>query len=201
MISRLILASASPARLQTLRRAGVAVTAQISGVDESGVTSSTTAELVEGLSRLKAQAVHADTAHLGDRAIVGCDSLLDLDGEPIGKPGTPEAAASVWRRLSGRSGTLFTGHHLMVEQDGALVTRTATAATVVHFAVMADADIEAYVATGEPLDVAGAFTIDGYGAAFVRGIEGDPHNVVGISVPLLRDLLADAGVPWPSLWR
>lgn len=201
MIDRLTLASASPARLHTLQRAGVAVSVRVSGVDESSVTAEGTADLVAALARLKAEAVLDACAAEGDVAIVGCDSLLDLDGDPIGKPGTPDAAASVWRRLRGRSGTLLTGHHLIVVRDGVQWARTATAATVVHFADVSDAEIAAYVATGEPLEVAGAFTVDGYGAAFIRGVEGDHHNVVGISVPLLRDLLATAGVPWPNLWR
>lgn len=201
MIDRLILASASPARLQTLQRAGVAVSVRVSGVDETGVTASSTADLVAALARLKAEAVWRSLPESGDHAIVGCDSLLDLDGEPIGKPGSPDAAASVWRRLRGRRGTLLTGHHVIVVRGPEVWRRTATAATVVHFADLTDAEIAAYVATGEPIDVAGAFTIDGYGAAFITGIEGDHHNVVGLSVPLLRDLLGAAGVPWPSLWH
>nr|NLI49615.1 septum formation inhibitor Maf [Propionibacterium sp.] len=200
-MDRLILASASPARLQTLQRAGVAVSVRVPGVDESAVSAPRTADLVASLARLKAEAVERSLAGEGDHALVGCDSLLDLDGEPIGKPGSPDAAASLWRRLRGRSGTLFTGHHVIVVREGVSWARTATAATVVHFAELTDPEIDAYVATGEPAEVAGAFTIDGYGAPFVRGVEGDHHNVVGISVPLLRDLLAEAGVPWPSLWR
>ncbi len=201
MIDRFILASASPARLQTLQRAGVAVSVRVSGVDESGVTASGTEELVAALARLKAEAVHREVTAPERRVIVGCDSLLDLDGEPVGKPGGADAAAAVWRRLRGRSGTLFTGHHVIVVRGDAVWERTATAATVVHFADVTDDEIAAYVATGEPQEVAGAFTIDGLGAAFISGIEGDHHNVVGISVPLLRDLLGEAGVPWPSLWR
>lgn len=200
MISGLILASASPARLQTLRRAGVAVTAHVSGVDESGVRAATTAELVAELARLKAEAVfaHEDAS---DLALVGCDSLLDLAGAPIGKPGSPEAAARTWRSLRGRRATLFTGHHLIVRRGDDVWRRGATASTVVDFADLDDAEIEAYVATGEPTHVAGAFTIDGYGGAYIRRLEGDPHNVVGISLPLLRDLLREAGVPWHALWE
>lgn len=202
MIDSIVLASASPARLQTLQRAGVAVSVRVSGVDESSVTASGTAELVQALARLKCAAVQAELASAddADHAVIGCDSLLELAGEAIGKPGTPAAAASVWRRLRGHSGTLYTGHHLIVRRAGRTTEHRGTAATVVHFADVTDAEIDAYVATGEPVWVAGAFTIDGLGAPFIRGVEGDHHNVIGLSMPLLRELLAEAGVPWPDLW-
>ncbi|WP_040161574.1 Maf family protein [Nigerium massiliense] len=194
---RLILASASPARLQTLRAAGVDPVVHVSGVDESGVRAPSVAETTATLATLKAQAVLAEVGPLAHDLIVGCDSLLELDGRAVGKPGSPEAAAEVWRRLRGRTGVLHTGHHLA----GPAGHLTRVGSTVVHFADVSDAEIDAYVATGEPVWVAGAFAIDGYGAAFVRGIEGDPHNVVGISVPLLREMLAELGVAWHDLWR
>lgn len=199
MISALVLASASPARLQVLQRAGVAVSVRVSGVDESGVRASTTAELVAVLARLKCEAVVAESP-AGDLAVIGCDSLLDLDGVPYGKPGGHADAVRAWQRMRGRTGTLLTGHHLVVRRGGAVEQLTATAATTVTFADLDDAEIERYVATGEPEHVAGAFTLDGYGGAFVERIDGDPHNVLGISLPLLRHMLANLGVRWTDLW-
>jgi septum formation protein len=131
--------------------------------------------------------------------VVGCDSVLELDGEVHGKPGTAEAATARWRAMRGRSGTLHTGHCVVDTGSGRSVSRAAR--TVVHFADIGDEEIAAYVATGEPLAVAGAFTIDGLGGAYVEGIEGDPHTVVGISLPLLRTMLAELGVAWHALWR
>jgi septum formation protein len=132
-----------------------------------------------------------------DTVIIGCDSMLELDGLALGKPVDAADARHRWRFMRGRNGVLHTGHHLMRLPVGG--TRTATASTTVYFADLDDAEIEAYVATGEPLAVAGAFTIDGLGGPYVTRIEGDHHNVVGISLPLLRLLLADLGVSWTSL--
>lgn len=200
---RLVLASASPARLATLRAAGLDPEVVVSGVDESGVTADSPAALVAELARLKAEAVDAALT-LDDRTtvLVGCDSMLELDGRSYGKPGTPSAAVERWRSMRGRTGVLNTGHHVVVHRPGATdgEVRSAVGSTRVTFAALSDAEIEAYVATGEPLEVAGAFTVDGLGGPFVERIEGDHHNVVGISLPLLRRLLADLGVAWPSLW-
>ena len=133
----------------------------------------------------------------GDQVVIGCDSLLELDGVGLGKPADADEAVRRWRMMRGRSGVLHTGHHL-VRLPGR-ESRTATASTTVHFANLDDAEIDAYVATGEPLLVAGAFTVDGLGGPYVERIEGDHHNVVGISLPLLRLLLADLGVSWTEL--
>jgi len=199
---RLVLASASPARLATLRAAGLHPEVVVSGVDESGVEAGTVSALTGRLAALKAEAVAAALPErAGTTVVLGCDSLLELDGAPLGKPGTPERAVERWRAMRGRSGTLHTGHHVLLRSGGATRTAAAVAATTVHFAELDDAEIEAYVATGEPLQVAGAFTVDGLGGAFVRRIEGDHHNVVGVSLPLLRELLAGLGVSWPTLWR
>ena len=198
---RLVLASASPARLATLRSAGLDPEVVVSGVDESGIEARTPAALTAELARLKAEAV--DTTLVLDgrtTVLVGCDSLLEVDGQPFGKPWSAAVAAERWRRMRGRSGVLHTGHHVVVHADGGREVRHAVGSTRVAFAELTDAEIEAYVATGEPLEVAGAFTVDGLGGAFVERIEGDHHNVVGISLPLLRKLLAELGVAWPSLW-
>jgi septum formation protein len=199
---RLVLASASPARLSTLRHAGLDPEVVVSGVDESTVTADSVGALAGRLARLKAEAVAAVVRADGSRVlVVGCDSMLELDGEAFGKPGTPDLAVERWRRMRGRSGVLHTGHHVVLVDGDDSPARSAVAATTVHFADVTDAEIEAYVATGEPLQVAGAFTVDGLGGPFVRSLEGDYHNVVGISLPLLRELLLELGVAWPTLWR
>jgi septum formation protein len=131
--------------------------------------------------------------------VLGCDSVLALDGQILGKPGQPDAAVRRWRAMRGRSGVLHTGHCLVDPAGGVEVARSV--ATTVHFADVTDEEIAAYVATGEPLQVAGAFTVDGLGGAFVSGIEGDHHNVVGLSLPVLREMFAELGVPWTDLWR
>ncbi len=195
-MTALVLASASPARLATLRAAGIHPSVMVSGVDESVVSGLPPADLALRLAELKCDAV-ADGITDGS-LVLGCDSVLDLDGEALGKPGDADVAVRRWQAMRGRSGVLRTGHCL---RDTAAGTRAgATASTVVHFADVTDAEIAAYVATGEPLEVAGAFTIDGLGGAFVTGIEGDHHNVVGLSLPLLRDLLAELGHAWTDLW-
>jgi len=190
----LVLASASPARLATLRRAGIEPEVVVSGVDEDGVGGGTADDLVAELAALKCRAV---AERRPDRLVLGCDSVLELDGEILGKPHRPEVARERWRTMRSRSGSLHTGHCLRLgDREAAEV-----AATRVHFADVTDAEIDAYVATGEPLHVAGAFTLDGYGGAFVRGVEGDHHNVIGLSLPLLRELVGRLGLSWPSLWN
>lgn len=192
---RLVLASQSPARLATLRAAGIEPEVIVSGVDESQVQSHDAANLAAALAQLKCRAVAPRVED--DALVVGCDSVLAFDGDVLGKPGSPAEATERWRRMRGRSGVLHSGH--CVRRGDREVIDTASA--VVHFADVSDAEIAAYVATGEPLGVAGAFTIDGLGGAFVRGIEGDHHTVVGLSLPLLRDLVADLGVVWTDLWN
>ena len=200
-VPRLVLASASPARLTTLQRAGLVPEVDVSGVDEDTIGADTVQDLVAALARAKAEAVATRRAAAGEKSadlmIIGCDSMLELDGLALGKPVDAADARHRWRFMRGRSGVLHTGHHLVRLPGGA--ARAATASTTVYFADLDDAEIEAYVATGEPLMVAGAFTIDGLGGPYVTRIEGDHHNVVGISLPLLRLLLADLGVSWTSL--
>jgi septum formation protein len=186
---RFVLASGSPARLETLRRAGVEPEVIVSGVDEDAVTAANTAELVARLAELKARAVAGQAG--GSALVLGCDSLLELDGRTLGKPGTIDAARQRWREMRGRTGILRTGHFLLDTGSGRSSTRSV--ATEERYADAGDAEIDAYCATGEPTAVAGAFTIDGLGGWFVEGVDGDPHNVVGISLPTLRHMLADLG--------
>jgi len=189
-VKRFVLASASPARLETLRRAGVRPEVIVSGVDEDAVTAPTPAELVVRLAELKAAAV-ADLLDAADALVLGCDSLLELDCTALGKPGSVEAAADRWRQLRGRTGTLHTGHCLIDTAAGKRVSRSV--GTEVRFADISDAEIDAYCATGEPTAVAGAFTVDGLGGWFVEGVDGDHHNVVGVSLPVVRALLRELG--------
>ena len=202
----LVMASASPARRATLRSAGIEPTVIVSEVDEDAVLADAIARYgaLEGadiallLARAKCEAVAAELT--SSALVLGCDSVLELDGEIHGKPRDAAEATDRWRRMRGGSGVLHTGHWLRDERSsdagGTNATLGATASTTVHFAALTDAEIDAYVATGEPLRVAGAFTVDGLGGAFVSGIKGDHHNVVGLSLPLLRDLLAEVGVGW-----
>jgi septum formation protein len=194
----LVLASASPARLQTLRNAGIEPVVIVSGVDESQLDGLPPAELALQLAELKCAAVAERDEVPAETLVLGCDSVLDLDGVALGKPHDADEAVLRWERMRGRSGVLRTGHCLRDTASGRVAA--ATASTVVHFADVSDAEIAAYVATGEPLHVAGAFTVDGLGGAFVSGIEGDHHNVVGVSLPLLRELVAELGHSWTSLW-
>jgi septum formation protein len=197
-VTTLVLASASPARLATLQSAGVEPVVVVSGVDESQVTGLAPAELALQLAELKCAAVAARDDLPEAALVLGCDSVLEIDGEAFGKPDDAEEATRRWQAMRGRTGLLHSGHSLRDTATGHVAA--ATASTRVHFADVGDDEIAAYVATGEPLQVAGAFTIDGLGGAFVAGIEGDHHTVVGVSLPLLRDLLAELGHAWTDLW-
>ena len=214
----LVLGSASPARLATLQRAGVAPYVLVSGVNEDSVVTQAVSQYGElapedvalVLARAKCEAVAGLLA--GDSCpedapagalVLGCDSVLELDGELHGRPADEAEATARWQRMRGRSGVLHTGHWLIDDRDdsdgGTGATMGAVASTTVHFAKVSDEEIAAYVATGEPLHVAGAFTIDSLGGPFVSGIEGDHHNVVGLSLPLLREMLAEIKVSWFQL--
>ncbi len=230
---RLLLASASPARLTTLRAAGVEPSVRVSTVDEDAALARVTAQVgaldpadaVLVLARAKAEdvarSVGDDGGHDDDEPdddepdiagaqaapdfVLGCDSMLEFGGEVRGKPADADDARRAWRSMRGRTGVLHTGHWLIDLRDpgapagGTGATLGATSSTRVHFADLSDAEIDAYVATGEPLRVAGAFTIDGLGGPFVDRIEGDHHGVVGLSLPVLRALLADLGVAWHQM--
>lgn len=236
-MTSLLLASASPARLSTLRSAGLAPQVRVSSVDEDAVlaegrarfgtlepvdavlllaqakaedvTRALESEQADGLGASDGSDDHGADGADGVQAsvpdlVVGCDSMLELDGEIFGKPADAATAVARWRSMRGRSGVLHTGHWVVdlrdPEDGGTGGTLGATSSTTVHFAELSDEEIDAYVATGEPLAVAGAFTLDGKGGAFVTGVEGDHHGVVGISLPLLRELVGQVGVRWTDLW-
>jgi septum formation protein len=199
---QLILASTSPARLATLRLAGIEPVTIAPGVDEDAAVAAAgplaAPEMVMLLARLKAEAVASAHPDL-DGLILGGDSAFELDGVVYGKPHLPAVARDRWLAQRGRSGLLHSGHWLIDTRTGRATGSPAVAA--VRFAAdITDAEIDAYVATGEPLQVAGAFTIDARGAAFIERIEGDPHAVVGLSIPLLRTLVRSLGIEWTDLW-
>ena len=196
---RLVLASASPARLSLLRQAGLSPEVVVSSVDESTVKAPRVAEQVALLAAAKA----ADVAKREtDALVIGADSLLEFRGQPLGKPADAADARERWQRMAGRSGILHTGQALFDVRDGAVASRDiAVASTVVYFASPTKQELEAYLATGEPLAVAGAFTLDGLGAPFVRRVEGDPAAVVGLSLTVLRTQLAKRGLAITDLWR
>lgn len=211
-MTRLVLASTSPARLALLRAGGIEPITIAPGVDEDAVDTlaraqgliETTADMVHVLAKAKSEAVlnHPDAY---GAVIVGCDSSLEFDGKSLGKPHEPQVARDRWRSMRGRAGTLYSGHWVIDNRNpvkGQLPPATGrVSSSIVHFADISDAEIDAYVATGEPLKVAGAFTIDGLGGAFLRSIEGDAHTVIGLSLPTLRELVLGLGVEYTSLWN
>jgi septum formation protein len=191
----LVLASGSAGRLGLLRHAGIEPDVVVSGVDETCDERVDTAALVAILAERKASAV---ASLRPDALVLGCDSLLDFEGQPLGKPATPDQAAAGWRKVAGREGTLYTGHCLI---DGPTGRRSGeVAATLVRFGTPTEAELAAYIATGEPLTLAGGFSIDGRGAPFVDGIDGDAGTVIGLSLPLLRRMLAGFGIAITDLW-
>ncbi|OAL15970.1 septum formation inhibitor Maf [Streptomyces noursei] len=192
-----MLASASPARLGLLRQAGLSPEVIVSGVDEDRFTAPTPAELALALAEAKAAHVAAKPEVSG-ALVIGCDSVLELDKQALGKPADAEEATARWKAMRGRAGILQTGH--CVYDTTAKRYASATASTLVRFGDPTDEEIAAYVASGEPLHVAGAFTLDGRSAPFIDGIDGDPGNVIGLSLPLLRRLLAELGVAITDLW-
>ncbi|MEU1972536.1 Maf family protein [Microbacterium sp. NPDC019599] len=211
---RVLLASTSPARLMLLRQAGIVPETLAPDVDEESVIAAveaaegrtlTPAEHVLLLARRKAADVAARTASEDpafDGIVVGGDSMFELDGEILGKPYTPEAATQRWRAMRGRTGVLHSGHSVYRLRPGAdpHEAHAVAEASVTFAADVTDAEIAAYVGSGEPLHVAGAFTIDSLGGPFIARVEGDPSTVVGMSLSTLRTLVRDLGVAWPDLW-
>jgi septum formation protein len=206
-MTRVVLGSASSGRLRVLRQAGVDPLVIVSGVDEdaviAGLAGASPDEVVRALARAKADGVAAllDPDVAADCVVIGCDSMLLLDGQLCGKPGTPERARSQWQSMAGRSGELLTGHSVLRLLNGAISARAhETASTTVYFGSPQPRDLSAYIADGEPLGVAGGFTLDGLGGWFVDRIEGDPSNVIGLSLPLIRRLLQRTDVSVTALW-
>jgi septum formation protein len=207
-VTTLVLASASPARLTVLRKAGVEPFVRVSGVDEDAVQealgpSAAPSRVVTELARAKATAVLPELPAevTADAVVIGCDSMLLIDGTLQGKPHTADMARGRWRSMMGRSGTLLTGHCVLRVRDGMTVGESsADSATIVHFGTPSGDDLEAYLESGEPMQVAGAFTLDGLGGWFIDRIEGDPSSVIGIGLPLVRRLLGEVGVGISELW-
>lgn len=206
-MTRLVLGSASPGRLQVLRQAGVDPVVVVSGVDEDAIVASRAGappgELVSALATAKTDAVSrqlpVDVA--ANCVVIGCDSMLYIGGQLRGKPASVDAARTHWQQMAGQSGDLYTGHCIAVVRDNEIRYQQAqSAVTTVRFARPAPDDLDAYLASGEPLRVAGGFTLDGLGGWFLDGVDGDPSSVIGISLPLTRALLAGAGLSVAALW-
>lgn len=208
-MTRLILASASSGRLRVLRQAGLMPAVIVSGVDEDALLDSLPPDTAPGavttaLAGAKADAVarSLDAELATDSVIIGCDSMLYLGGVLRGKPADADEARAAWRDMAGLPGELFTGHGVVRVRDGQVVaTHSAFSCTTVRFGTPAPDELDAYIASGEPLGVAGSFTLDGLSGWFIDGIDGDPSSVIGISLPLTRSLLARTGISIAQLWR
>jgi septum formation protein len=208
-MTRVVLASASSGRRQVLRQAGIDPVVIVSGVDEDLILAGLGAHASPGdtvcaLATAKADQVAGDLdpALAADCVVIGCDSMLFIDGELRGKPADADAARAAWATMAGRSGELYTGHCALRLRDGTIVHHESQfGCTTVHFGTPTEDDLTAYLASGEPLRVAGAFTLDGLGSWFVDHIEGDPSNVIGISLPLTRHMLENAGLSISVLWQ
>ena len=204
-MTTVVLASASPARLQTLRNAGLAPIVHVSHVDEEKLQSENfelePREIAQLLAKAKSEEVAGQYETI-DHIIIGCDSVFELNGKPFGKPETAPVARERWALMMNSTGTLHTGHHLIyIDSNGAQHVAAATASTDVTMGELSESEMDAYLATGEPFAVAGGFTLDALGGAFVQSIHGDPSNVVGISLPTVRRLITGFGINWTDLWH
>ena len=199
MTKEIVLASASPSRKRLLESIGIAPIIKVSGVDEEApeILALKPAELVIALAILKAHTVHQNFPELTNSLIIGCDSTFEFEGESLGKPGSPELAIERAHLLSGKSGYLHTGHSVIDTDQGIEVSDIST--SKVTFAHMTDGEIQNYVATGEPIHVAGGFTLDGHSAPFITHIEGDPSGIIGLSLPTLRKIIINLGLEWSSV--
>jgi septum formation protein len=208
-MTRLVLASASPGRRKVLRQAGIDPLVIVSGVDEDAVVAgldpdATPGDVTTALAAAKADVVARDLepAIAADCVVIGCDSMLYRDGELWGKPASADAAREGWRQMAGKSGQLYTGHCVIRLRDNVITYRASDATcTTVNFGVPSPADLGAYVESGEPTSVAGGFTLDGLGGWFIDSVDGDPSSVIGIGLPLVRRLLALAGLSISDLWQ
>jgi septum formation protein len=207
---QLILASASPARLATLVSAGINPIVRVSHIDEeaieSSMSASTPSEIAQALARAKCEKITQELADANELApntiIIGCDSVFELNGKPYGKPQNAIEAKSRWQEMMNKTGTLHTGHYITFTNERSQQSSAeATASTQVHLGELTEPEMDAYLLTGEPFAVAGGFTLDGFGGAFVQGVTGDPSNVVGISLPTVRNLLQQLGITWTDLWN
>jgi septum formation protein len=194
-LPQFVLASASPARRRLLQMVGIEPIVRVSNFDESQIQTENATELVETLARCKAEAI---APQFDSTLIVGCDSVLLLNGEIHGKPENAEVAIARWQHMSGQVGELYTGHAIIDQPQQQILVRTQV--TRVYFAQMSDRAIRAYVATGEPLKCAGAFALEGRGGLFVDKIEGCHSNVIGLSLPLLRQMLSQLGYEVTEFW-
>jgi septum formation protein len=208
-MTRVVLASASPGRRKVLRQAGIDPLVIVSGVDEDAVVAgldpdATPGDVTTALAAAKADAVaHAlDSAVAADCVVIGCDSMLYRDADLIGKPESAAAARQGWQRIAGKSGHLYTGHCVIQLRDNIINYRASDhCATTVNFGIPSSSDLEAYIEHGEPMAVAGGFTLDGLGGWFIDSVEGDPSSVIGIGLPLVRRLLERAGLSISDLWK
>lgn len=200
-LPKFVLASASPARLKLLQAIGIAPEVIVSAVDEEALSSksgwSTPHDISQGLAIAKAQVVAEQVS--APALIIGCDSVMEFEGIAYGKPANEAEAKERLRAMSGSFGSLYTGHHLILLTDSGRREASALVRTEVHFHEITDAEIDAYIATGEPLRVAGSYTLDALGGPFLREIHGDSTNVVGLSVPTLRLLLREVGIGWEQV--
>jgi septum formation protein len=207
-MTRVVLGSASPGRRKVLRQAGIEPLVMVSGVDEDAILSrladAAPDEVTAALATAKAEEVASrlDPSVAADCVVIGCDSMLYCGGELRGKPASRDEAKRQWQTMAGRTGELHTGHCVIRLRDNEVIHQGAeTLLTTVHFATPSTSELEAYVASGEPLKVAGGFTLDGLGGWFIDAVKGDPSSVIGISLPLTRRLFEGAGLSIPALWE